>query len=195
MIHYTNIQRHDNIPFTDYLRFEGYSHSYLKYEQNGEKAEIEVTKQMRLGSMVDAILTDPENVDMSDEMYVPGRDIARKIKQQFGNMFQHFDKQVSYTACVEYRGCKMKTTGRLDFLLAGHAVVDLKVTKAKDVIALIEFMGYKNQLWHYCKYAGVSKGYIMIYSTTTKQTMIVYVDCSQPVNEFWAGKILKLGGQ
>lgn len=195
MITYTNIQRHDNIPFADYLKIGGYSHSFLKYEQNGEKAEIEVTKQMRLGSMVDAILTDPENVDMSDEMYIPGRDISRKIKAQFGQMFQHFEKQVSYTGTVEYKGFKMRTTGRLDFLLPKLAVVDLKVTKMKDVHALIEFMGYKNQLWHYCRYAGVEKGYIMIYSMPLKQTFIVSIDCSDKMNEFWAGKILKLGEQ
>lgn len=196
MISYTNIQRHDNIHFQDYLKFEGYSHSFLKHEQNGEKAEIDVTKQMMLGSMVDAILTDsPDKVDMSSELYVPGRNIALEIKNQFGDMIKGFDKQVSYTADVEFKGFKMRTTGRLDFLLPKIAVIDLKVTGAKDVQSLIRFMGYGNQVWHYCKYAGVKKAYIMIYSIPLKKTEIISIDCSQPVNEFWAGKILKLGVQ
>ncbi len=195
MITYTNIQRHDNIPFTDYLKIGGYSHSFLKYEQNGEKTEIEVTNQMKLGSMVDAILTDAENVDMASEFYVPGRNIARTIKKQFGEMFIHFEKQVSYTAEMEYRGFKMRTTGRLDFGLPHHAVIDLKVTKAKDVHTLINFMGYKNQVWHYAKMYGVTKAYIMIYSIPIQTTQIVAIDCTEPVNEFWAGKILKLGEQ
>jgi len=191
MLQYTNIQRHDNIPFTDYLKFEGYSHSFLKHERNGIAAEIEVTTQMKLGSMVDAILTDPENIDMKSEYYTAGRNIAKKIKDQFGQMFIHFEKQVSLTCELEYNGFKIKSKGRLDFGLPGHAVIDLKITKSKDVDTLINFMGYKNQVWHYCKMYGVSKGYIMIYSIPLNQTFIKYIDCSSNENEFWITKTMK----
>lgn len=193
MIIYSDIKRYEDVPFGEYLNLPGYSHSFLKREVNGVSEHIETTENMRLGSMVDAILTEPSKVNMTSDMYRAGRDIAARIKAEFGRLIARFKKQVSYAGVLEYESFEMPVKGRLDFLLPGHAVIDLKVTKSKDINSLIKIFGYENQIWNYAKLAGVDKAYLMIYSLPLKQTQVHYFDCSQNINEFWANKILKFG--
>lgn len=193
MIIYGNIQRHDDKPFEEYLKLGGYSHSWLKHQKNGVCAPIHLTDNMRTGSIVDAILTEPHKVNMSDPLYPACKAIAFKVREQFGDMIKVFQKQISYTAEATYGGLTIKTTGRLDFLLPKHAVVDLKITQSKDIPALVEFMGYKNQGWHYCKNAQVKDFYLMVHSVPLAQTKIIYYDCSSDYNEFWANKIMDFG--
>ena len=99
-------------------------------------------------------------------------------------MINAFKKQVSYTGVFHYAGFQLPVKGRLDFLIPNHAVVDLKVTWSKDVLALIEYMGYKNQLSLTAKWQGL-KRYIMIHSAPLNKTTIV--DIAIPdTNEFLA---------
>lgn len=193
MIQYKNIIRYDNIAFSDYLKLPGKSHSWLKHQKNGVCSAMAVTDNMLIGSMVDNILTEPHKVDMASEFYPFCKKIVFTIREKFGDMINVFQKQVSYTADVTYDAFTMPTTGRLDFLLWDHAVIDLKCTKSKDVPALIEFMGYYNQVWHYCKMAGVDKAYLMVYSIPLGKTEIYYYDCSSNYNTFWANKVIEFG--
>lgn len=193
MIHYSNITRYDNMPFDQYLQLPGYSHSFLKRERNGVCEDLTITDNIRIGSLVDAILTDPEKVDMSSPLYPYARDIAAKIRASFGPMIQRFQKQVSFTAEASYLDFTMPVTGRLDFMLPGYAVIDLKVTKSKDMKGLIDHMGYKNQGWNYCKMAGVGLFYLMIHSIPLKKTELIKIDCRSDDNGFWMDKILKFG--
>lgn len=193
MITFTNIQRHDNLPFGDYLKLSGFSHSFLKRERMGITEELTITDNIRTGSLVDAILTEPAKANMSDPLYPAARDIAAKIKSNFGSFISFFQKQVSYTAEAEFQDFVMPVKGRLDFLLPGVAVIDLKVTKSKDLKPLIDFMGYSNQMWNYCKFPGLKTAYLMIYSIPLKKTEIVKIDCSSATNPFWEEKIIKFG--
>lgn len=193
MLHYTNIQRIDNMPFEDYLNLPGYSHSFLKRERNGVAESLTMTDNIMIGSLVDAILTDPAKADMSHVLYGIARQISAEIKLKFGHIIKHFKKQVSYTGNICFGDFVMPVKGRLDFLLEGIAVVDLKITKSKDIDGLIEFMGYKNQMWHYCRFPGITKSYLIIYSIPLKQTFIKYIDCSNPFNQFWADKVVMFG--
>lgn len=195
MITYSNIKRQDNIPFEDYLKLGGYSHSFLKREHNGIVEPLTITENIRIGKLVDAILTDPASADMTDSLYQYAKNIAFEIKKTFGELIKSFESQISFTADIEYKGFKMATTGRLDWGLPKHAVIDLKVTKSKisALNTLVEFMGYKNQLWHYCKMYGVTKAYLIFYSIPDKKSHIIFIDCSEPVNEFWADKTIKFG--
>lgn len=195
MITYTNIKRFDNIPFEEYLKFEGYSHSFLKREHNGIVEPLTITDNITIGKLVDGILTDPSSVDMSNPLYSVAKLIAYEVTKTFGALILNFESQISFTADVEYNGFIMPTTGRLDWGLEKHAVIDLKCTKSKvaQIPALIEYMGYKNQLWHYCKMYGVDKAYLMFHSIPEKKTIIQFVDCSAPVNDFWANKIELFG--
>ena len=193
MITYSNITRYDNLPFEDYLKLSGFSHSFLKRERSGLTEELKMTDNIRVGSLVDAILTDPGKVDMYSPLYPYAREIAAIIKNRFGSLINQFQKQVSYTADVSFGDFIMPVTGRLDFLIPNMAVVDLKITMSRDLRALIEFMGYKNQMFNYCKMAKVNTAYLMIYSVPLKKTEIIKVDCSSNTNAFWEEKIIKFG--
>ncbi len=195
MINYSNIIRHDNIDFADYLKIGGYSHSWLKHQRNGICPPMIVTDNMKIGSMVDNILTEPHKVDLASHFYPFCKQIVFTIKERFGSMIDVFQKQVSYTANVTYDAFTMPTTGRLDFLLPGHAVIDLKCSKSKikDIPTLIEFMGYENQIWHYCKMSKVDKAYLMVYSIPDKRTEIYFYDCSNNYNTFWSNKCIEFG--
>lgn len=191
---YTNIIRHDNMPSHDYFKLPGYSHSFLKREQNGVVEAFPASAKMMIGSMVDAILTDPKSVDVASPYFAPAKDIAIILKQTFGDMISRFSPQVSYTGEMTYKGITMPTTGRLDWQLGKHAVIDLKVTSATSLPALIRYMGYDNQLWNYAHMAGVKKAYILAYSSTRHEPLpITEIDISSDYNEFWAAAILKFG--
>lgn len=193
MITYSNIQRFDDMPFGDYLKLPGYSHSFLKRERMGVAEDLTITDNIRIGSLVDSIHTEPGKAKMNDPLYPAARDIAATIKQGFGTLINLFEKQVSYTAEATFQDFTMPVKGRLDFLLKGYAVIDLKVTKSKDLRSLIEFMGYKNQLWNYCKFPNLPTAYLMIYSIPLKKTELVKIDCRSNTNTFWEDKILKFG--
>lgn len=192
MIRYSNIKKHINLGWEDYCSLPGYSHSFLKNEQCGLRKQVELTDNMRLGSLVDAIITGGE-VDMASHLYPAARDIASKITGVFGDLIARFEKQVSYTAEIEYKGFRMPVMGRLDFLLPGMATIDLKITKSKSIEPLITLFGYDNQLWHYAKMARTPRGYLMVYSVPLKRTFIFARPIDTSVNEFWAEKILKFG--
>ncbi|MEK6885143.1 MAG: hypothetical protein AABY22_36265 [Nanoarchaeota archaeon] len=145
---------------------------------------------------MDAILTQDDKIDFTDPQFNMAMKIAVEIKDKFGSMISQFKPQISYTAIAEFNGFKMPVTGRLDWEFLPHAVVDLKVTGAKsddDFKKFIEHLGYKNQLFHYCKMAGAKNGYIFPYSTTAKKCLSVVSIPIGDRNEFWEEKILKFG--
>lgn len=193
MVNYNNVKEYKDLPFEQYIKLKGLSHSYLKGEQNGVPKFFEVNEKMRLGSMVDAFLTQPDEIDFSSPLFNIGREIAISIKKEFGSIISHLEPQISYTGELEFQGFKIQSQGRLDWLLRGHAVVDLKVTEATDLKPLIKFMGYDNQMWHYGGFAKVNKSFILAYSTKLKKCLPLIEITRTERNEFWEGKILKFG--
>lgn len=193
MVTISNIKRFDNIPFVDYLQWPQYSHSFLKREKDGVVSALTITDNIRVGALVDDILTRGEVDNMDSALYPYARDIAAKVKTIFGPAINSFQKQVSYTGDMACNGFVMPVKGRLDFLLPNIAVVDLKVTKSKDLRGLIDFMGYANQGWNYCQLADLSTFYLMIYSIPLKRTELIKIDCSSNSNAFYEDKILKFG--
>ena len=196
MINYKNTTRHENIPFEQYLKLGGYSHSFLKSQKNGITPYFKMTDKIRLGSLVDALLTQDDRFDFSDPQARGAMKIAAQIKDTFGGMIELFKPQISYTSELEYCGLTLRTTGRLDWELPKHAVIDLKVTGAKsdkEFAAYIDHMGYKNQLWNYAKMGGFKKAYIVAYSAVAKKCLNVV---SVPIvdrNEFWENSVLQFG--
>lgn len=196
MILYKNTQRFESIPFEQYLKLGGYSHSFLKSQKNGITPYFKMTDKIRLGSLVDALITQDDRFDFSDQLAKDAMKISNQIKDTFGGMIELFKPQISYTSILEYCGLSMKVTGRLDWELPKHAVIDLKVTGAKsdkEFAAYIDHMGYKNQLWNYAKMGGFKKAYIVAYSAVAKKCLNVV---SVPIgdrNEFWESKILEFG--
>lgn len=192
MITVTDTTKNEGVDFGSYLQTDGYSHSFLKYQRFGIVEPKESTINMRIGSLVDGVLSEPHKVDMSDSLYPAAKQIAYQLQQSYGDMIKTFSKQVSYHATMQYGGFKLPVKGRLDFLLNNLAVIDLKVTWSKDVDALIKYMGYHNQLFGYCKMANVAKGYIMIHSVPLKKTFIREIPIGNS-NEFWQDAIMNFG--
>lgn len=192
-ITYKNIRRYDNIEFGEYLKFDGFSNSFLKSEVNGVNPYLEMTDNIRTGSLVDAILTDNGKVDMNNPLFENALRISKAITDKFGSLIKAFETQISYTAEANYNGFVMPVKGRLDYLLPDIAVIDLKVTQSKNIKELIKFMQYDNQVWHYSKMANVDKAYLMIHSVPLKKTEIVSIDVSSDYNSFYAEKIEKFG--
>jgi hypothetical protein len=191
MITYSDIKRIENMPFEDYLKIDSMSNSYLKGERYGVAQIVTETDKIKIGKFVDAILTDPGYVDMSDPLYKHAKNIAYELKNKFGAIIDKLKKQVTYTGKMSYNGYTINTKARLDFEYF-DGVIDLKVTSAKNLPALIEHMGYINQVWHYVKIAGKKDGYLMIYSTATCQCKLIKLPITDH-SEYWANKILKLG--
>jgi hypothetical protein len=193
MITYSNIKKYDCLGFMEYLRLPGFSHSFLKQERSGIVADLNITENIRIGKLVDAILTDTGNADMRDSLYPVAREIAYYIEKQFGKLIKHFESQVSYTAFMQCNGFTMITKGRLDWLLKDIAVIDLKITKSRNIRNIIEYMGYKNQVYHYARLAEVPKAYLMVHSIPLRKTELIKIDCSGNENQFWQEKIIHFG--
>lgn len=195
----SQIQQHLSVPFEIYQKLPGLSTSFLKQEINGVKPDFVMTDKVRVGSLVDAILTEPAKADMSSELYPYAKEIAFKLKQKYSDMMSSFVSQVSYTAIAEHQGFKMRVRGRLDYLLPNHAVLDLKVTYAdvtnpKVMKNLIEQMKYDEQMFLYCKFAGVTKAYLLFYCVPKKKVMdpIVF-DFTSKSSTWWEEKIINHG--
>lgn len=196
MINFHNILRHDNIPFEDYLKLPGYSTSFLKREVNGVLPDFVSSDKVRVGSLVDSILTSPKDADMSSPLYKEAKAIAFQLREVFGDMLGNMVPQVSYTgsASLQTEGgvFTMPIKGRLDLLLPKLAVIDLKVTYATNIPALIDFMKYEKQMWLYCNLSGVKKAYLLIYCVPKKTCTCHYVSCEGD-SEWWEERVLRFG--
>lgn len=191
MINVSDVQRLLGMSFHSYLLTPGNSFSFLKNEINGIALPIKETDKVKLGKMVDAIITGGE-IDISDKMFPHAKEIAYFLRKNFGYCIDNMDKQVSYSGTFEYKGFFMRVKGRPDFELKNQLIVDLKITGTRNVDSVIKFMRYEDQLFGYGKLAGVKKSYILIYSTVTKTCKLVYIPVGD-TNPFWCEKILKFG--
>lgn len=197
MITYSEIKRYENIPFDQYRKLGGYSFSFLKREIGGVSPEFIASDKVKLGSLVDAILMQPDEANITSPLWNDAVKIASHIRSSFGSLLPAFKSQRSYTGVMSHAGLSMRVTGRTDWEIDGMAVIDLKVTSAKtdaQFKALITHMGYDNQQWNYARLADVKAAYLSPYSFVTKRPLsIVKLPITSDYNEFWASKILKFG--
>lgn len=194
VITYSGQVRHD-LNFWEYTKLPGISHSFAKRERHGIATEIATTDKMRIGTLVDGILTSPDEVDFNHALYPVARVFAAKIQQEFPWIFasRELQKQESYTGIASTAGISVEVRGRLDLRIPGVGVIDLKITHERNARSVIDHFGYRNQLWHYAKLAREDRAYILIYSVPGKRVELIPVDCTSSQNEFWEDKILKFG--
>lgn len=197
VIKYSGCQEIDCTDFKHYLSLPGYSHSYLKSQKGGVTPSFNVTDKVMIGKIVDQILTNSGQVDFAHPQYKKASIIAAFLKQHFAAILPQLKTQVAFTGIANYGAFFMYVKGILDYLLPKFAVIDLKITAEKNVDKLIEFMGYKNQLWNYAHLAGVKFAYILIYSTHKDNQKypcrLIKIDVSEPCNLFWKNAILDFG--
>lgn len=199
MITYNSIQKIENLDFGDYLKLPQLSQSVIKSNKLG--SEFVLTEKIRVGKIVDELLTSSELLPIdpniyNDDLFEKGAKIASEIKKVLGDVFAICEKQVSYTAIAQLGRIKLPVKARLDLLLPNKMVIDLKVTTATDTTALINHMGYHNQLWHYCKCAELNKAMLIIckvkptfeYSTIEIKHVVI-----SDRNEFWESAIIENG--
>tara|TARA_R110002126_G_scaffold53535_11_gene144574 strand:+ start:234 stop:827 length:594 start_codon:yes stop_codon:yes gene_type:complete len=196
MLKFTNTKRIESVDFEEYLKVKAFSNSFLKSEQGGISPLFIASDKVRLGSMVDGILTEPETVDITSEFYPIAKEIAVAISNKFGAESWNFlESQISFTVTMGAFGVAMLMKGRLD-KFGLNRVWDLKVTHVKEaqIDALIEFMGYANQMWLYSKGMGTTEPAVLIfYSVPDKKVIYRFIDISSDSNEFFEGKMLKFG--
>lgn len=193
MITYNNIVLYKGLSFDEYLQLPGVSHSYLKHQKDGIAESFDPTSKMQLGTLVDGILSDPSGGLMEHPLYLSAKDIAAKIKSEFGDLMPFMEKQIAFTADLESEGLYLPTRGRLDFGIKNIGVLDLKITSSKDVDAIIKHFKYEDQVWHYSKGYGVNDAFLMIHSVPLKKTYMRYIPTSSKYNEFWNNQILTFG--
>lgn len=189
MINYKNIKEYEDLDFKDYLKLDGFSYSFLKSEKNGIAPLFNVTEKMALGSLVDAMITDPKTVDINNPMYDQAKEISACLLSGFGSYISLFKKQLSYTATIDNGVFQMQTKGRPDLTLKGYFNIDLKVSAEKDVFKIIKHFGYNAQQYHYAKLANVPDAYLLMYSKPLKKAKLIKCDFSE-AEEFFNEKIL-----
>lgn len=196
---YTNITQIPNLAAQSYFDMPGYySHSWLKNQKGGISEYFPVTDKMKLGGLVDALLTQSAEVDYNSPLITRALVIASSINKDYGWLISPKHGQVicqpSYTGeiNVDVGGSMftMPVKGRLDWLLQDNGVViDLKVTAAKDMkgfMYIIDKFGYKNQLWHYARLSGATKAYLLVYSDKVGRVIgLLEISVNELVNEFW----------
>lgn len=188
-----NVQRYEGLSFEEYRKLPFYSNSYLKNAKYGVQQEIQITDNIDVGRLVDEILTSPENANISNKNYSIAKNISNEIKKQFGEILPKLKTQVSYTGILCYGGWELPIKGRPDYELKDYFVLDLKVTNSKNFKSVIDYLGYKNQLWLYRRFVNAKQSLLLYHSRPLKLTEIISIDVSQEINEFWYDSILNYG--
>jgi hypothetical protein len=197
MITFHNTKVFNSNDFEEYKKIKGYSHSYLKQEIGGIAPDFNVTDAVRFGSMVDNILTEPTHADITSQIYEDAKEVARLVVSFFGFEFwEECKSQLGFTTEMEYKGLVMPFKGRLDkFSERSKMVIDLKITnsRVKDLDTLIDYMGYKNQLWGYSKGVEAERALLIFFSRKDKKAVVKPINVSENSNVFFEEKILMYG--
>lgn len=188
----TDIQRFEGLDFESYKLLPQYNFSFLKNQRAGAPQTVKVTDKIELGRLVDDIRTGGR-VDMSHKLYPHAKKIAAYLYSKFGAILDRLTPQVSYTGLMHYNGFVLPVKGRPDFELKKHLIIDLKITHAKNVQGVINFMRYHDQQYVYGKLAQVPEAYLLTYSVPLQEAQIPPVIPIGDYNEFWADKIIKFG--
>lgn len=196
MLLHKNVEVLTDLPFSQYLNEPGYSHSFLKNQKSGVSPYFESTKKMQLGSLVDSVLTQPEQFDYSHEKAQAALNIASEIKSFFGPAIKQLKCQLSFRATLTDGRFSMNVKGRPDWVLPGIAPLDLKVTYAPDhksFMNVVRHFGYNNAMFNYCGMTGTKYGYLIPYSVTAKKVLPFVRYDYKPENEFWHEKLMMFG--
>lgn len=181
MIEVRNLQVYEGTDFPEYLKLPGYSFSSFKSYPKG----FEPTYKMKLGSALDAYLTDPTKYDGFE--YEMIRPAAAMVREKMGPIWGHLKKQLSIAAEFHTGGFMMRYRGRPDFAIPGKIVIDLKFV---DDEAGMTFFNYADQLAGYCIALDAPAAFILEMSRKKKAARFIPVRITQ---DFWIRKTLLHG--
>lgn len=177
----SNVIYHPAQDFAQYLKIPGTSFSSLKAFKGG------ATLGMQLGTRVHNYLNEPEQYDWIDsDVVLP---IAGKIKEKLGAAYNHLQKELGVTCDLLHDGMMLNYKGRIDMVIPGRIVVDLKVLAGKLQDA-VKYFKYDRQISGYCLASGCSIGLIVAYNKKEKkvETMLI-----KPCSIFWEQTIGERG--
>lgn len=181
MIHVSNLRTYTDKDFREYCKMPGKSFSSFKSFPAG----FTPTYKMQLGSAIDAYLTKPEKYDGFEYNLV--RNAAIVIRQRFGELFNHMQKQLAITADFEYHGFVMPYKGLPDFCIPRKIIVDLKCVD-KEIAS--DYFDYPAQLSGYAIPLECPLAFILEFSREKHACRFVPVTIKQ---DFWIKKILQYG--
>lgn len=181
MIEVRNLQVYEGMEFPEYWKLPGYSFSSFKSYPKG----FEPTYKMKLGSALDAYLTEPAKYDGFE--YEMIRPAAAMVREKMGPIWSHLKKQLSIGAEFHTGGFMMRYRGRPDFAIPGKIVIDLKFV---DDEAGMGFFDYPSQLAGYCIALSAPTAFILEMSRKKKAARFIPVRITQ---DFWIQKTLLHG--
>lgn len=176
-----NVQYYPAQDFAQYLKIPGTSFSSLKDFKGG------VTPGMQLGTRVHNFVNEPEQYDWVDsDLVIP---IAGAIKSVLGDAYHLLQKELGITCDFIHYGLKLNYKGRIDMVIPGRIVVDLKVLAGKLQDA-VKYFKYDQQISGYCLSSGCAIGLIVAYNKKEKkvETMLI-----KPDQVFWEKVISERG--
>lgn len=192
MITVSNLKTYTAMPFDEYLKLPCKSFTGLK---RGEfAAPFSLSAKMEIGTLVDAFLTQPDQVNFNSPYYKTAFDIYKFIKNEFGSIIGSMVTQLSFTCELEAAGLSLPFKGRPDFTFDGLMNVDLKVTGSShsNYKSIIDNFEYDSQQYGYAHPLGIDTAYLLVYST--KDKIIKLYPCDLQKGElFFMKKILLYG--
>lgn len=127
----------DGVPFDEYLKLPG-----LSFSGTNNRAPVNVTERMMLGTRVHTYLLEPSKYD--GQHYKLVRAISLEVNKHIGALIKRGKSELTVLCTMVHRGFYLYYKGRVD-LFAGGMIIDLKVSEL-EIVAAINHFGYNSQL-------------------------------------------------
>lgn len=188
MIKYIETTVFKNMSFNEYLSLEGISNSSF----SNDTASDSPSEAVSIGTLVDAMLTQPEKADINSKHYNNALIAVNHIKDKYPFILK-LENQLSFQANVEFGNYNFKLKGRPDFVNIGSVVVDLKVTQSdeQNYNYVIKLMNYEASLWNYAKALNCNKAYLLVYFWKLKKSKLIEINLKKN-NDTWIERLSNL---
>jgi len=177
----SNVKTWSDLDFEEYQKIKGLSYSGIK------GGNFISTPKMQLGTSVHNYLLEPAKYNHSNRDIVEPLVIA--LKAEIGPLLTHMDKELSITADFSHDGLTMGYKGRMDMVIMGKLVVDLKVSE-HPLEKTIPYFGYDNQVNGYMAASGSEVGIIIRINPVNKK---IEKKAIKKNISFWTLQIAKYG--
>lgn len=189
MITITEQKIYENLPFEEYLKLPGYSHSDIR--NKGQK--VFATSKMQLGTAVhNYLLTPAEYSGENSALVVP---LAAKLKAEIGPLLPFLKPELSITCKMNVVNPQtgkiwgMAARGRADLGIPGRFGIDIKVSEM-PLKKAVEYFEYDNQQ---NGYAIMFKFQQVIIIAINPKTRLVSMYVVPMQKHWWAERVLEYG--
>lgn len=179
-----NTRYHYDLTFDEYEKLHGLSYSKLKsYDR-----PVLNTPAMQFGTKVHQYLLEPKLFDHDGQLQLI-KFCAAKVKDVIGDLWQHLSTEVSVQSDFVNEGFFLPYKGRIDMMVEGRIIVDLKVSR-HQLSKTITHFGYDNQLNGYMLSTGIKRAVIIRVCPDGFVTEMKVIPFN---NAFWQTAVLKFG--